>query len=348
MFRFFFFVMFAALFVFGCSPFDADPVSVVSVSPPDGSTIEPLVSIVVEFTDVPENLHIYRRLNADSWDEKIYSFSLSGRIATIDAPFSDLQYSKDFTKIIEGLELHLFWGRAVKSPTATAKLTVEELYTHLLKYSVEPHWADEVLTINVGNYQDSWEIFREMEDRNIVMSRSIETYIGKFPMSRTQKSVDVAIVKLLDVGFLQPVTIEKIRQRFSELGYRPLTLEEAVELRLQFTDQPLDDVLMNGFTALLSEKSMRLLRASVDRNTDFGALIGPCDEDKDKDIDEFWDGTLQIVNVPGFIDLSWQRGGPALRVQWLSEDTLLNPNHLNNPDVDVFTRALSKFACVIE
>ena len=346
MFRLSFFIMFAPLFIFSCSAFDSDPVSVVSVSPPDGSTIEPLESIVVEFTDVPENLHIYRRLKADSRDEKIYSFSLSGRIATIDAPFSDLQYSKDFTKIIEGLELHLFWGRAVKSPTA--KLTVEELYTHLLKYSVEPHWADGILTINVGNSQDSWEMYSQMRDRYIVMSSSIETYIGKFPMSRTQKSVDVAVVKLLDVGFSQPVTIEEIRQRFSELGYRPLTLEEAVELRLQFTDQPSDDVFMNGFTALLSEKSMRLLRACVDRNTDFGSLIGPCDEDKDKDIEEFWDGTLQIVNAPGFVDLSWQRGGLALRVRWFSEDTLLNPNHLNNPDVDVFTRAVSKFACVIE
>ena len=332
MFRLFFFVMFAPLFIFSCSAFDEEPISVVSVSPPEGSTIEPLESIVVEFTNVPENLHVYTRQNANFRYENHDAFSLSGRIATIRSPFSDFEYKDDFTKIIEGLELHLFWGR-------------EEEYTHLLNFSVAPRWADGILTITVGNYQNSWEMHRQMQDRYIVMGSSIETYIGNFPMSRTEKSVDVAVVKLLDVGFSQPVTIEEIRQRFSELGYRPLTLEEAVELRLQFTDQPSEDVLMNGFTVLLSEESMQLLPRCVLGEGDFGKIIGPCDEDKE--IEEILGGTLQIVNTPQRIGLGWQRMGLALRVQWFFEDTLLDPYDLSNSD-NIFTRALSKFACVME
>ena len=331
MFRLFFCVMFAALFVFGCSSFEADPVSVVSVSPPEGSTIELQETIVVEFTDVPENLHVYTRLNADSSYKNVYGYesSRSGQIVTIREPFSNLQYfpefsKTEFTKIIEGVELHLFWGR-------------KEEYTHLLKFSVEPRWADGVLTITVGNYQYSGELFSAMEDRYIVMSRSIETYLG-FPMSSTKRSVDVAVVKLLDVGFSQPVTIEKIRKRFSELGYRPLTLEEAFELRRQFTDQPSDDVFMNRFTILLSEEGMQHLRACVDRNTDFGALIGPCDENDDKDEEiEKIPGTLQIFNARGALSLNWQRPGRGLRVLWVPEGTLFDPSSL-----------LHSFACVIE
>ena len=34
------------------------------------------------------------------------------------------------------------------------------------------------------------------------------------------------------------------------------------------------------------------MRACVDRNTDFGALISPCDKEKDKAIEEFYNGTL--------------------------------------------------------
>ena len=331
MFRLFFFVMFAPLFIFSCSAFDEEPVSVVSVSPPEGSTIEPLESIVVEFTNVPENLHVYTRQNANFRYDSHGAFSLSGRIATIRSPF-EYSVDRNFTKIIEGLELHLFWGR-------------EEEYTHLLNFSVAPRWADGILTITVGNYQNSWEMHRRMQDRDIVMDSAIDTYIGNFPMSRTEKSVDVAVVKLLDVGFSQPVTIEEIRQRFSELGYRPLTLEEAVELRLQFNDQPSEDVLMNGFTVLLSEESMQLLPGCVLREGDFGKWIAPCDEDEE--IEEILGGTLHIVNVPGFIDLGWQRAGLALRTRWFFEDTLLAPYDLSNSD-NVFTRALSKFACVME
>ena len=40
MFRLFFFVMFAPLFVFGCSGFDADPISVISVFPPDRKVVD--------------------------------------------------------------------------------------------------------------------------------------------------------------------------------------------------------------------------------------------------------------------------------------------------------------------
>lgn len=333
MFRLFFFVMFALLFVFGCSGFEADPISVVSVSPPDGSTLQPFEDIVIEFTEVPENLHVHKVLFPEYGprSEKIW---LDGRIATIHAPFSYFQENFDqrFTTMRKGLELHVYWGRP------------DEWNTHVLKYSVEPDWTDGVLTITIGKYQDVWEMYEKLKDRRII-SNSLSSYMENVSLSRSPKRVDVTVVQLLDIGFSQPVTLEEISNRFSELGYRPLTLEEAIELSIHFYNQPSDDALMNGFTALLSEESMQLLPRCVLSESDFGKIIGPCDEDKE--IEEILGGTLQIVHNSQITGLSWQRAGPSLRVRWFFEDTLLDPYDLSNSD-NVFTQALSKFACVME
>ena len=104
---------------------------------------------------------------------------------------------------------------------------------------------------------------------------------------------------------------------------------------------------MSGFTVLISEESSRLIRACVDRrNSDFGTIIGigPCDEDKDKDIEEFWNGTLQIANFNDF-SLRWQTRGRSIRILWFSEETLFNPYYFTKND---FERVGSIFACVLE
>lgn len=80
---------------------------VICVSPADSITIQPHMSIVVEFTDILENLQVYQRRNAAP-ENISYRVSLSGRIATIRSPFSYLEKSEGFTKIVEALELQLF------------------------------------------------------------------------------------------------------------------------------------------------------------------------------------------------------------------------------------------------
>ncbi len=332
MFRLFFFVMFAPLF-YGCSGFDTDPTSVVSVDPPEGSTLQPFEDITIKFTEVPENLHVRKQYSpGDRHLGSENNISLSGRIATIHMPFLYVQYNSNFTDIKHGLEIHLFWGHP------------DEKHTHVLKYSVGPDWTDGVLRVNVGyNYKSTWELYNKVKGGSII-SKSLSTYIENISLSHSPRIIEVAIVKLLDIGFSQPVSLEEIRTRLSELGYHPLTLEEGLELRRQFIAQPSDDPLMNGFTTLLSEESMKLMPRCVLGDSDFGKIIGPCDDAEE--IEEILGGTFQIVYNPQITGLGWQQTGRSLRIRWFYDDTLLDPYKLSNSD-NVFTQALSKFACVI-
>lgn len=105
----------------------------------------------------------------------------------------------------------------------------------------EPSWADGIITITTGNYQTGGGLRNALANKPnfaavSIMSRTLQK--PDFPMSGEPGTTNVTVVTLKEAGFTEPATLEEIRERYRELGYRPLTLEEAVELRLQFTDQP--------------------------------------------------------------------------------------------------------------
>ncbi len=105
----------------------------------------------------------------------------------------------------------------------------------------EPHWADGIIEIETGRFQTGTEMLRALEKpNNINASLDIRFLLSKpdFPMSRQKKTIKVTVVTLLEAGFTEPATLPEIRKRFKQIGYRPLTLEEAIEIRLQFVDQP--------------------------------------------------------------------------------------------------------------
>ena len=104
---------------------------------------------------------------------------------------------------------------------------------------------------------------------------------------------------------------------------------------------------MSGFTVLLSEESSQFMGVCVESsNSDFGTLLtyGPCEKNKDKEIEEFWNGTLQIANFND-VNLRWQVRGRSIRILWFSEETLFNPYYFTKND---FERVGSIFACVLE
>lgn len=109
----------------------------------------------------------------------------------------------------------------------------------------EPSWADGIVTITIGNYQKPDDLIRAISNKkNMSIRRSTpaclktaEANIAK-SMVKEKKVVDITMLTLEEAGFTEPVTLEEILERFEQLGYRPLTIEEVLELRLQFTDQP--------------------------------------------------------------------------------------------------------------
>ena len=124
----------------------------------------------------------------------------------------------------------------------------------------EPRWADGVITIKTGRFKTSEEIVLAIETTENVHADRGTRYEFSKPNSKLKigkpREVKVTVVTLLEAGFTEPVTLKEIRKRYEELGFRPLTLEEVMELRLQFTDQP--DIAtghkMSMFFVLLSEK----------------------------------------------------------------------------------------------
>lgn len=244
MFRLFFFFMFVWLCVFGCAGDDPDPVGIISVSPVDGSTIEPQDSIVVKFTNIPENLQIY----ADSRDISD-QLSLDGRVATIRAPFSDLENSSEFTKIVEGLELKLAWGRPDLERRRRLKFSVQPR---------QPHWTDGKLTIQIGNYKTQEEIIKAMKKNKFGLGVIVEYNLRNrdFYLSGKRYTIEVEVIKMFDVGLTEETTYEEIYKRYRERGCRPLTPEEVMELRLQLLNQPpkASGHLMSAFFALIDPK----------------------------------------------------------------------------------------------
>ena len=108
----------------------------------------------------------------------------------------------------------------------------------------EPSWADGVVTITTGRYQTKDALIDAIQQKKnfrVLWKARRDIRQMDVPMSKTEKTVDITVVTLEEAGFnemTERVTLEQVIARFRQLGYRPLTIEEALELRLQFEDQP--------------------------------------------------------------------------------------------------------------
>lgn len=111
-----------------------------------------------------------------------------------------------------------------------------------------PHYDDGVVTIEIGGrFQTGRHLYDEMVKQELCSTKSTWSwdmedlfYDPDFPITphSSRYTIDVAVVSMLEVGLNEPTRIAEIWKRYRERGYRPLTHEEAAELRLQFLDQP--------------------------------------------------------------------------------------------------------------
>ncbi len=123
-----------------------------------------------------------------------------------------------------------------------------------------PHWMDGTIIVRTGVYETGEDIVDTLWNRENfhAYSVSLRMRIIDMPMSKIPGETEITVLTLREAGMTGTPTIEKIRSHFGAEGYRPLTLEEAVMIRLDFTDQPgkteTANKKMSRFFALLSQE----------------------------------------------------------------------------------------------
>ena len=129
-----------------------------------------------------------------------------------------------------------------------------------------PHWWDGTITVRTGVYETGAEMEEAIANRKNFVAYTVSTRarIIKVPMSKMSKvpgETEVTVLTLREVGMTGSPTMEEVREHFRKKGYRPLTLEEAVMIRLDFTDQPDTRTKhkMAEFQALLSREDGLLI-----------------------------------------------------------------------------------------
>ena len=158
------------------------------------------------------------------------------------------------------------------------------------KKQEKPTWADhwitipgigkkEVITVTAGRFQTGAELFAELERQGVETPE--EESVGKliksknFPMSKKPYSFNVVIITAEEAGLTknedQPIRHGKLIERYKDLGCRPLTPEEAVELRVQFTDQPTvhENEIVAHFTCLPSKEMKNLIKITGHKQKPF-------------------------------------------------------------------------------
>ena len=125
----------------------------------------------------------------------------------------------------------------------------------------KPDWADDIITIQAGRFKNGHELLKRILNTKqyfIVSWIREDLRNPNFPMAPEPYTIDVAIVAMTKAGFTAPATLEVIVDRYQELGCRPLTDEEVIELRLQFTDQPevATGALTSEFYVLPSKRAL--------------------------------------------------------------------------------------------
>ena len=104
----------------------------------------------------------------------------------------------------------------------------------------EPDWVDNTLTIKIGRSQTGTQLLGRFNRKKCVAGHDTKRDLSHpdFPMAKRHYTIEIKVISMPEVGMTKPTARTEVQRRYKEAGYRPLTMEEAVELRLQFPEQP--------------------------------------------------------------------------------------------------------------
>ena len=159
----------------------------------------------------------------------------------------------------------------ITSLIACSPDSVEEVETEPAETEMtppQPDWADGTITITTGRGDSEASLLAGLEAsrcqasvvlKNILFDENPATHV---PVSQIEREIEVSIVLMTEVGATRPMEMPEVIKYYRAAGYRPVTLEEAIELRIQFWDQPyISEEKVSAFFALLSEEARKPLFA---------------------------------------------------------------------------------------
>ena len=108
-----------------------------------------------------------------------------------------------------------------------------------------PHWEDGTVTISIGRYKTARELYDAVQAAGMHIGDNVTEDLfrnGDFPLDGKKRSVEISVVSMVDIGMgmgrHRSALLDEVWTQFWEKGYRPLSIEESLELRRQFTNQP--------------------------------------------------------------------------------------------------------------
>ena len=97
-------------------------------------------------------------------------------------------------------------------------------------------------TVTLGTHEDGEALLDSLTKNHFRVSKwSMQALAHRnFPVEAKEQQVDVIVMSLLEMGFLQDelVSLDAAIKRAKKLGFEVCTPELAAQLRLQYTDQP--------------------------------------------------------------------------------------------------------------
>ena len=192
----------------------------------------------------------------------------------------------------------------------------------------EPDWTDSTMTITVGRFETRQEMFDEMA-RSFQIQRKAKVHITSeertFTPPEEQYTVDITVLTLKEIGINlhSRGNITNITKHFKDRGYRPLTPEEAMELRLQLPDQPTTATQhkMSSFFVLTTKEASDLVngwsrRSYLIFHTSLKSGVG------------FLERIAGITTVRGFGVWYHESGGPGEEFEFLYDPNDHDPFRL--------------------
>ena len=136
-----------------------------------------------------------------------------------------------------------------REETETATETVsdpvimdQDIVENMEEENVMEEEIDADFTVTLGTHEDGEALLDSLTENHFRVSKwSMQALTHRdFPVEAEERQVDVIVMSLLEMGFLQDelVSLDTIIKRAKKLGFDVCTPELAVQLRLQYIDQP--------------------------------------------------------------------------------------------------------------